>query len=44
MKTYSIPKVSLIFFEKEDVITASGGDAGMDWDSENWLNEDGYFD
>ena len=43
MKKYSIPKVSLIPFKEEDVIRASG-DAGMDWDSENWLNEDGYFD
>ena len=42
MKKYSIPKVGFVPFEEKDVVTAS--DAGMNWDSENWLNEDGYFD
>ena len=38
MKKYSIPEVCLVFFEEQDVLTASGGDAGMNWDSQHWLN------
>ena len=43
MKKYSIPEVCLVFFEEQDVLTASSGDAGMNWDSQNWTNENGDF-
>ena len=42
MKTYSIPKICLVSFEEQDVLTASS-DAGMNWDSEHWLNEERDF-